>query len=460
MQLVNLREVVFYPYTTVATIAHKKKSANDIFKIARFAWGSLPESFKGLYDVKYDTVRELEFASNGSRYFVDLEARGTTMQKLHISEAAFISGFDEIVASTFETIPKNGSITVESTANGFNNFYDFWNDAVIGRSGFKPHFYNWTWDDLYREVAPEGNWRNEYEELSREYGLITNIKDTLGLDDDQFYWYFLKARLLKSLVKQEYPCTAEEAFLSENSAVFDLYKVAQIIASRIVDTSRGVRLYETPQEGKKYIIGIDTAEGLGGDSTAMVILNADDMKVAGVFNDDTIRPDQVADLAVRMAQVFNNAFIIPERNSSGLSTVLKLQEIGYNRLYRDRTIDKITKKAKDQLGWRTTKQSRDLMIDDFVEVFETGSIDVSDFEIIGQMKTFVRKDNGKREHEEGKHDDLLFALFLCVQGLKYYRADTAFIDFYKNEYGNNGQAQPSILEAYREGGAEAIRLPS
>ena len=37
------------------------------------------------------------------------------------------------------------------------------------------------------------------------------------------------------------------------------------------------------------------------------------------------------------------------------------------------------------------------------------------------MKTFVRKDNGKREAADGKHDDALFAGMIGVEMRKYNR---------------------------------------
>ena len=157
-----------------------------------------------------------------------------------------------------------------------------------------------------------------------------------------------------------------------------------------------------------------------------------------------------------MARVYKNAFIIPERNGSGLTTVLKLQEGGYNNIYRERSVDRILKEAKEYLGWRTTKVSRDLMIDDFTEIFDEGLVTLNDSEIIGQMMTFVRKDNGRREHEDGKHDDLLFALFLTVQGLKYHRTKSAFIDFYSHEYGNTGSDPQSFLETVKRSGIARI----
>ena len=396
-----------------------------------------------LYKPKYDNVRELLFSATSSNYWVGVEGRGGTIHRLHVSEAAFMHDFPKVAASTFETVPRDGDIIVESTANGLNEFYDWWEESQKGKTEFATHFYNWTWDAEYRDKPADMSFRKHYQSLARSYDLIVDIQERFNLTDEQFYWYYLKARRLRNLVKQEYPTTPEEAFLSANAAAFDLFRVAQIVGKPKISTFIGVDLYYKAQKGHQYIMGIDTAEGVGNDGTAIEVVDADKMREVASFYDKTIRPDQTATLAIRLAQMYNNAYIVPERNSSGLTTVLKLQELGYNNIYRDRTIDKITKKAKNQLGFRTTSTTRDVMIDDFVEKFDNGEIEINSPEVISQMKTFVRKDNGKREHEGGKHDDSLFALFLAIQGLKYYRSGKAFLDYYKREYGKKKEESSS-----------------
>jgi hypothetical protein len=428
-QLRKLKKVMLNSNITVATIAHERQKTDDIFQITKYAWDNLPEVLRESYNVKYDNIRELYFAkgsvNEGSRYYVDLDMRSGTVHDLHISEVAFVKDIDSLFASTLEAVPKGGVITLETTANGLNKAHDLWQDAVEGRNEFTPHFYNWTWDEDYWETPPENDsWREDYKVLAKKYNLISDIQEKYGLSDEQFYWYYLKARRLKELVKQEYPTIAEEAFLSSSISVFDLYKVAQLKALEPIRTFRGVNIYREPKAGNKYVIGCDTAEGVGNDRTGIEVFDLTDMKnieEVASFQDVTIRPDQIADLLIELGNMYNEAFIIPERNSSGLTTVLKLQEKGYRKLFVNRNIDKKTQKQKNEYGWRTTGSNRDLMIDDFVEVFENGNLIINSNNIIQEMKTFVRKNNGRREHDEGYHDDSLFASFLAIQGIKYYR---------------------------------------
>lgn len=429
-QLRKLKKCLLNPNITVATIAHDRTKTNDIFRIAKFAWEQLPETFRLKYGVKYDNVRELYFGTTASRYYVDLDTRSGTVNDLHISEFAMIKDIDELFAASLETVPKNGTITLETTANGLNRAHEVWQDAVAGKNEFTPHFYNWTWDDDYWESIPENNsWRSDYKTLAKQYNLIEDIQDRFQISDEQFFWYYLKATRLKESIKQEYPTIPEEAFLSSSISVFDLFKVSQMKYLEPIETLKGVNIYRPSIIGHKYIIGCDTAEGVGGDRTGIEIWDFTDMdniEEVGSFSDSMIRPDQTADLLLHLARIYNNAFIIPERNGSGLSTVLKIRDTGYNNLFVNKTVDKRTDKSKNEYGWRTTAVNRDMMIDDFVELYEGGQLRINSQQLIKEMKTFVRKENGRREHDDGYHDDNLFASFLAIQGNKYHRSARVF----------------------------------
>ena len=431
-QLRKLEVILLKKYINVATVAHSQDKTEDIFQISKFAWDNLPEAFRSVYDVKYDNTRELMFANIGSRYFVDTNIRSGTVQDLHISEFAFNKDIKGLISSTFETVPKSGCITLETTANGLNEAQEFWQQAVEGKNGFKAHFYNWTWDSDYQQEPPQNSkWKEDYKVLAKRYGLIYDIQDRFQISDAQFYWYYLKAVMNQEEVKQEYPTVPEEAFLSSSISVFDLFKVSQLTARTPLRKFRGANIFEEPKEGHKYCIGIDTAEGIGNDRTGIEVWDmTEDVKVeVASFSDDTIRPDQTAILSIDLAQLYNNAFLVPERNSSGLSTVLKIQEKSYNKLFINRQIDTRTQQIKNEYGWRTMGSNRDVMIDDFVELFENGKLVINSDFVIQQMKTFVRKNNGKREHEDGYHDDNLFGCFLAIQGGKYHREAKAVQGF-------------------------------
>lgn len=427
-QLRKLERALLIKNITVATIAHKKGKTEDIFKMAKFAWDSLPNEFRLAYGVRYDNIKELDFSATGSRYFVDLEARSGTVNDLHISELAFVKDIQSLFAASLEAVPPDGSITLETTANGLNQAHDLWQETISGKNELTAHFYNWTWDEEYFEIPPDSVlWKDDYKELAKKYNLIADIQNLYQLSDGQFYWYYNKARRLKELTKQEYPTIAEEAFLTSSISVFDLYQVSQLVAKNPLRIYKGCEIYYEPEEGHTYVMGVDTAEGVSNDKTSIEIYDITDtenIKEVLSFEDNTMRPDQTAELAIDLGNMYNGAFIIPERNSSGLTTVLKLQDANYSDLFVNTTIDKQSQLQKNEYGWRTTHANRDVMIDDFIELFEENKIEINSRYVINQMKTFVRKNGGRREHDTGYHDDSLFGSFLALQGMKYSRSTT------------------------------------
>jgi hypothetical protein len=423
-QLRKLEKAMLKQDHITSTIAHTKDKTLDIFRIAQFAWDNLPEEIKSRYKIQYDSAKELTFGATGSRYFVDTNTRSKTVHDLHVSEVARIKDLEALFSDSIESVPMDGEITLETTAQGLNQFYDLWKASVEGKTDFKPHFYNWTWNPNYASQIPAQNdWKEHYRELARQYGLVVDIEEQFNLTPEQFYWYYLKARALKTRVKEDYPTVPEEAFLSTSGSVFDLFAVSQLVPMIPIENKYGVDIFYRPIPGHDYAIGIDTAEGTQNDGTSLEIWDLTNEKKVEVasFLDNTIRPDQVADIGMKMSAYYNDALLIPEKNSSGLTTTLKIQESSFQNLFVNKTIDSRTQEEKNEYGWRTTSGNRDIMIDDFIELFEEGNLEINSSNMISQMKTFVRKPGGKREHDEGFHDDSLFASFLAIQGGKYLR---------------------------------------
>lgn len=426
------------------TIADTTDNAEKIFRKVRTAYDNLPENFRNKLAVDLNNVRELTIKSNQSSIAVDTSARSMTVQRLHLSEYAFYKKklYEESMTGTMEALPKDGSVVIETTANGMNhayttwnedcNYYEFRNGEFDFYSGFDATkewvglFLPWYWHDEYQLPVPDGvrkELREVYDTLAEQYDLIPKAYDIYGLSDEQLYWYIIKIRQNKNLVKREYPLNAQEAFLASGKVIFDLNVLSTKIFKKPVIIERGVNIYELPKKGDDYIIGVDPAEGVDGDSSGVVIIGIDPLRIVAVFKSNTIQQHDLADKVAWLGEKYNDAFVVPERNM-GLAMILKLEEMGYSNIYRQTSIDSKDKKESKKLGWRTTGANRDLIIDNFIEIYEEEQIDITS-EIAEEMMHFVQKDDGKREHEDGFHDDVLFALFLALIGIRY-RVDRSF----------------------------------
>jgi hypothetical protein len=100
-----------------------------------------------------------------------------------------------------------------------------------------------------------------------------------------------------------------------------------------------------------------------------------------------------------------------------LTTLKAAQNLGYRNLYKQRRLSKVTPQATDTLGWRTTVSSKPLAIDELAGALRTSSLEVYCGKTIAELKTFVRKANGKMAGSP--YDDRTISLAIANQMLKY-----------------------------------------
>ena len=452
-----LDDACFVPGASAAIIAHDRDTLNKIFAIIKRAYENMPAEYKPV--TKYDTRNEYKFITRcdgmplDNELYVALKVRGTTVQRLHISESAYITDRDELKMGAKQAVPKTGRITEETTGNGMNEFYDDVMASLEKQEGdrmteqdYKVCFYPWFENDEY--ILPGGL---PEADIVR-YGDEQAEREKYNLTDGQLLWRRWKLDEFRTgtegiaglnvfqRFKQEYPSTLLEAFQSGAGNIFDLERLMALEGKPSLNTqdvlaadllpetktklldlvSKEVKIWHLPVVGAKYVIGVDPSDGEGSDNTCIDVweipsLPTDKLiQVAQYYG--KIRPDFGAALCLQMAQAYNDAFCGVENNM--LSFILFLSKI-YDNYYMEVDIDKRTLKRTTRLGWSTNLKTRDPMIDDFIILFEDNAIEINSNITIQEMKTFVKKENGKREHADGKHDDSLIGAMIGLQMRKY-----------------------------------------
>jgi hypothetical protein len=133
-----------------------------------------------------------------------------------------------------------------------------------------------------------------------------------------------------------------------------------------------------------------------------------------------------------VGRTYNNAFVVVEANSFGLSVGFDLRDkLQYKRLFYSKNIQDMHVRSTSDYkipegieipGFQTSRKTRPLLIKSIIEHMREGGLTLHSHRILAEMKTFIVK--GERpEAEQGYNDDLIFAL-----GLALYVRDT--------EYGN------------------------
>lgn len=433
----QLDEALWVPGMACAIIAHERIALDEIFQIVKRAFTNLPDQLKP--ETKTDTLRMYRFTNRFDGYpldssiYVALKLRSGTVQRLHISESAYVKDRAELVAGSKQAVPKTGRITEETTGNGFNDFYDFYMEqhhkSFAGPMDYKTHFFAWF-------ENPEYTLPGELSDEEKTSGEI-DLQTLHGISNGQLLWRRWKMSELKAasvgeglspeqLFKQEYPSTIQEAFQSGAGSVFDSEKIDRAtmrmplqnpihLQQAKLDALKqlGFKFWHLPTLGQKYEIGVDPSDGEGADFSCIDVWG----DIDGTYKQcaqyyGKLRPDELAEVAKQAGDFYNNAFIGVENNM--LTTILFLTKI-YDNYYYDTRIDERTNKRTKKIGWNTNIKTRDVMIDEYAIYFDEGHLEINSPITLGEMRTFVKKVNGKREHADGKHDDALFAGMIAVQ---------------------------------------------
>ena len=422
----------FNANTRSVVMAHDSATSDALFDMSKNIITHMEPQYAPTF--KKSNAKEIQFEHNDAKYRLytagSPEAgRGTTPTIAHLSEVAFWQHDDKILAGLFQGISQaeGTEVILESTANGAaGEFYRLWQGAVAGENEYIPIFLPWyLTPEYYREAPHDFELTVDEEEYKKEY----------DLNDDQMYWRRLKigeGGLRK--FQQEYPATADEAFLVSGHNVFDQEKVALMkpvdpictrayndISGEYLDTRQGhLEIWDYPEWDKKYIIAADVAMGVGQDYSCAVVMNPE-RHIVAMFHDNRIDPTEFAEALFYLGRYYNNALLCVESNSIGLATVDRLRMMQYvNMYYQVKAADKtvLGHEEQNKPGFRTTQATKPAILALLQEAVREGDLYVPSKTIIQEMKTYVSDDNGKMNALEGTHDDTIMACAMALEVLR------------------------------------------
>lgn len=417
-------------------LSHLAESTKSLFKMVKGFYNNAPHDiFKPT--INSATVNSLEFLDLNSSYRIgtartESVGRSQTNRFVHCSEAAFYPNSGEIVKGLLQSVPLTDSeVIIESTANGVGDwFHEQVMKALAGESEWIVIFVPWFWMPEYvRPVDPYFERTEEEEKLAQIH----------NLSNEQLSFRRYKISELGSVdgFKQEYPSTPEEAFLFSGrcfveeshllDAQRDCYKPSFEGDFR-VNSSKAIEMVE--REGgpyrqwiknidpdERFCIGVDIAEGLAhGDYTVAQVLDSEGHQVACLrLHDD---PYNFATTLAALGHRFNRAHIIPERNNHGLTTIRRLQEIGYPNIYVEHTVDdaysdRMTRRA----GFYTSSKTKPLIIDNLAALLRNRDSGIADVDLVKECRTYVIDEKGVTNAQAGCFDDRVMAYALALHGL-------------------------------------------
>ena len=258
----------FYKVITVRgtkayILTHEAEATKNLFEMTQRYYDKLPPGLcatadkansRELYIRKYDSGYAVGTAGNKGA------GRSQTIQLFHGSEVAFWPNAEDHAKGVLQAVSNEPGteIILESTANGIGNyFHSMWKAAESGANEYQPIFIPWYWQNEY--TANDAGFRRTDEEE-----FLFGIYKEDGLTNRHLAWRRLKVSELSNdsdigleYFKQEFPCSATEAFLNPIANIF--------INSKYVARARKNRV----DSDNRLIIGVDVALG-DTDKTAII----------------------------------------------------------------------------------------------------------------------------------------------------------------------------------------------
>ncbi|HEX7116278.1 MAG TPA: hypothetical protein VF193_14215, partial [Steroidobacter sp.] len=184
-----------------------------------------------------------------------------------------------------------------------------------------------------------------------------------------------------------------------------------------------LRVWQKPRAGERYVIGADVAEGLehGDFSCADVLRCSDGAQVAQWHGHED--PDRYGDILFDLGNWYNGALIGVERNNHGLTTLTRLRNRGYKRLYVQEDLEHRSGKPTKKLGWQTTDKSKFKIIDQLAAELREGDARIACEDTITEMSTFVIEQtvagNIRMNAKPGCFDDRVMARAIAGEMLRH-----------------------------------------
>lgn len=371
--------VCFNKDKAVGILAHKGSMAVEVLERTKQAIELLPDFLQpGIVEWNKKSI-VLENGSSIGAYASSPDAvRGNSFSFIYIDECAFIQNWTDCFLAIQPVISsgRESKMIMTTTPNGLNHFYDIWQSAIDGKSGYIPY---------------EAVWHSVKERLYNKADIF----------DDGYEWS-----------SQAIAGSSLEQFLQEHNAEFfgssgTLIRATTLSRLSFIDVvnDNGFYQYEKPKEGRKYVATLDCSEGRGQDYHAMQIIDITEFpyKQVAVYHSNTTSHLILPDIVFKYLMMYNECPVYIELNSTGVSIAKSLaMDLEYDNIICDSFID---------LGMKQSKRSKAMGCSALKDLIEKDKLIINHKGTIQELRTFSEK-GVSWAAEEGFHDDLVMSLVI------------------------------------------------
>ena len=395
-------------------------------------------------------------------------ARGvSSISVLIMDECAFIESgmatFSSAVAAM--SAVTNAKCFLVSTPNGKDQlYYGIYSKALRGENNFHPVEFKWFQDLRYNRNLKWYKKNEKTGEIEWDIDTVIDKKGNIVYNEERWRelerngwtptspWFI---NMCKTFNNDEQKIAQEilVSFLGSADNVVPIETIEEQRDHNVIKIDENWKLrdlvvketwiWKDPNPEHRYIISCDPSSGSGNDYTAIEIIDVDAVDENGIpFFDQVLEysgklnGEEIAELIDRYGRIYNNALAAIECiGGYGDAVVLKLRDyFHYPNLYYGETValksytndyaKKLFKARDDEKlpGFRSNGL-RIQMISNFAEMLKNNSFRVRSERVISELDTWVFK-NGRPDHMDGMHDDLLTCLAMGLFVAQYYMLKT------------------------------------
>ena len=421
----ELDDVLFWQNnTTNYFITHRQDLLDEFFKKAKFTYDSMyPKIRAMLPKPKTDNSNELYWTETNNTLKIALDIRWKTPSKIHISEFAWMTPENQKKLFIAMNQFRETSIAIESTANGLGDvFYKVCYNSLEWIGQYKLLFYPFD-IEIRNEMDVPQNYVFSQDDILFGDNYLSKYKKWQR--ERKLYWRRIQIDTAKSLwdewektFNQENPITIEHAFISSWSMVFDLDWEFKIQES--YKEIEWFKLFEHPTD--ELVIGVDVSEWWVRWDYSAISARRKDWKLAFQFKgkvSETILAKKL-DFILEYSEEIEwkkkqYRWVIFPENNSGLAFINECKKYKwFNYMLKSRKIDSTTEEnIQQKYGFRTTQQSKDLIIREYRWALYRNEIWISR-ELMSEIRTYQYDKNNRPNAIYPNHDDLLMADMIAL----------------------------------------------
>lgn len=417
---------MFHPEKEVAVLANKGAQAQEIMDRIRLMCENLPYFImRGIKvfnkgSIVFENDSKIFGAASGSS-----SIRGRSIALLYLDEMAFLAQDEEFWTSTMPVVSsgKDSRIVITSTPNGQRGvFYRVYQDAVAGKNGYA--YMTATWKDHPKR---DEAWANQ-----------------------------TRAEIGISRFKQEFECD----FMGSAGTLIPADILGRLQFSNPIAESKELKIYDTYSHGRKYVMTVDCAEGLGQDYSTATVFDVTEKKhrQVAVYRSNTISPILYPHAIIQLAQNYGDCPVIVEANNDvgGQVSYILYYELEYENVVLFKSDEKRGQREggrRSTPGVKMNKKIKAMGCANLKTLLETDLLEINDMETINELGTFIAKGNSY-EADEGCHDDLVMNLVLFA----WFAKQEWFTDYCGTDLAANifEQQKDSMMEALTPIGFKSV----